>query len=293
MAMRLIYKNHLSTYGIMKICIIGLGFVGNAMYRCFHEKGIEPYKYLFGYDKFCKEKGTSKFDDVYQCDIVFLALPTQYEKKIGKYDKSAIYETCDKLLDGNFSGAIIIKSTVEPNTTFELSNKYPKLQFIHNPEFLTARTAYDDFNNQKHIILGKGLFCTNENYNNVLKFYEKYFPDAEISKCSSLESESMKIFANCFYAQKVQIFTEYYLLCEKTGCDYKTVIDMMIKNNWLNPMHTKVPGPDKNISYGGLCFPKDTNALLMYMKNNETPHKVLEATITERNAMRDDHDNCK
>ena len=30
----------------------------------------------------------------------------------------------------------------------------------------------------------------------------------------------MKSFVNCFYAVKVQFFTELYLLCEKNGCDY-------------------------------------------------------------------------
>ena len=46
-------------------------------------------------------------------------------------------------------------------------------------------------------------------------------------------------------------------------------------------MHTIVPGPDGQISYGGLCFPKDTNALNMYMINEGTPNKVLDATIKE------------
>ena len=58
-----------------------------------------------------------------------------------------------------------------------------------------------------------------------------------------------------------------------------TSIDMMIKNNWINPMHTTIPGPDGQISYGGLCFPKDTNALLKYMEKMNTPHEVLEGTI--------------
>ena len=67
---------------------------------------------------------------------------------------------------------------------------------------------------------------------------------------------------------------------------------MMLKNNWINPMHTNVPGPDGKLSYGGLCFPKDTNALNMYMKKLNSPNKLLESTIVERNEMRNDHDNC-
>ena len=65
----------------------------------------------------------------------------------------------------------------------------------------------------------------------------------------------------------------------------------MLKNNWINPMHTNIPGPDGNISYGGLCFPKDTNALNQFMKKLKSPNKVLNATIEERNDMRNDNDN--
>ena len=53
-------------------------------------------------------------------------------------------------------------------------------------------------------------------------------------------------------------------------------------------MHTNVPGPDGRLSYGGLCFPKDTNALNEYMKKNNTYNKILQATIDERNSMRRD-----
>ena len=67
----------------------------------------------------------------------------------------------------------------------------------------------------------------------------------------------------------------------------------MLKNNWINPMHTDVPGIDGQLSYGGYCFPKDTNALLNHMKRAGTNHKVLEATIVERNIMRADHVNVK
>ena len=77
------------------------------------------------------------------------------------------------------------------------------------------------------------------------------------------------------------------------GCDYDTVKDLMLKNNWINPMHTDIPGPDGMLSYGGYCFPKDTNALLNHMKREGTPYKVLEGTVLERNEMRDDNVNVK
>ena len=77
------------------------------------------------------------------------------------------------------------------------------------------------------------------------------------------------------------------------GCNYDNVKDLMLKNKWINPMHTDVPGPDGKLSYGGYCFPKDTNALLNHMKRENTPSMVLEATVLERNIMRDDNVNVK
>jgi UDPglucose 6-dehydrogenase len=102
----------------------------------------------------------------------------------------------------------------------------------------------------------------------------------------------MKIFCNCFYSVKIQFFNELYATCQKNGSDYNKVREMMLKNKWIHPMHTTVPGPDGNLSYGGLCFPKDTNALNHYMIRNGIPNKVLNATIEERNEMREDKDNC-
>ena len=101
----------------------------------------------------------------------------------------------------------------------------------------------------------------------------------------------MKSFVNCFYSVKIQFFTEIQQLCEKNGCNYDLVKNMMIKNGWINKMHTDIPGPDGKISYGGLCFPKDTNALLKYMEKYDSPNEVLKSTILERNTMRNDNDN--
>ena len=126
-------------------------------------------------------------------------------------------------------------------------------------------------------------------YKILTDFYAPLYPDAEFSYCSCDESESMKIFVNCFYSVKVQFFNEIYLLCEKSGFDYEKVKSMMVKNGWINPMHTNVPGPDGQLSYGGYCFPKDTNALLEFMKGRQSPSKVLEATVLERNQMREEN----
>lgn len=268
---------------MLKIGIFGLGFVGKSMLDSFKLKGYTVY----GYDKF---KDSDSLEDCLDTDLVFLALPTKYNEKTSQYDKSCLEEVSQQLLLNKFEGLVVIKSTVEPMTTQLLSQTY-NLRFVHNPEFLSAATALEDFHNQKHIVLGHGPNVSIEDLYPLREFYQHGYPEAEISLCSSTESESMKIFVNCFYSVKIQFFNELYLLCNSMNCDYETVKDLMLKNKWINPMHTTVPGTDGQLSYGGYCFPKDTNALLQHMKKMKTPCQVLESTIQERNIMRSDNSN--
>ena len=271
---------------VKSVGIIGIGFVGGAILKSFLLKKIN----VFYYDKY---KKSNTIDECLKCDILFLCLPTQFNQDIKKYDTTAIKETLELLNTLNYNGLIVIKSTVEPETTHKFSLEYPKLKLFHNPEFLSAKTAFEDFHNQTHIVLGRSINVNDEDVNLLNNFYSEYYPSAEISLCSSTESESMKSFCNCFYSVKIQFFNELYLLCKENGSNYNNVLNLMLKNNWINPMHTNVPGTDGKLSYGGFCFPKDTNALLAYMKRNDTPSKVLEACILERNEMREDHLNIK
>lgn len=280
----------------MKISIIGLGFVGNAMMTSFNNKkedmNISDDDFLiYGYDKY-KNGGIGNLNGCLDSDIIFTALPTLYDERLKSYDNSPTLSITKELYDLGYNKVIVIKSTVEPKFTENLASMYPTISFVHNPEFLTARTAYEDFHNQFHIILGRSSSCKNENYDILKIFYSKFYPNATISESTSTESECTKIYCNTFYAIKIQFFTELYCLSQKMGCDNSKIVDLMLKNNWINPMHTKIPGPDGNVSYGGLCFPKDTNALLEFMKKNDIPCNVLDACVQERNEMRNDHSNC-
>jgi UDPglucose 6-dehydrogenase len=265
----------------MKTGIIGLGFVGNAIQQSFNIFNINTII-------FDKYKNIGNFDQCLHTDLLFLALPTLFNDETEEFDKSEIIQTCTLLHNNNYKGLVILKSTVEPETTKKLSNQFKNLKILHNPEFLTAKTAVHDFHNQKHIIIGKGPNCTNNDVQFLHDFFKNYYTDAHITICTSDESESTKLFLNSFYATKVQFFTELYLLCNKNNTNFNNIKNIMLKNNWINPMHTNVPGPDGNISYGGLCFPKDTKALNSYMKKYNSNNKVLQSSIDERDNLRND-----
>jgi UDPglucose 6-dehydrogenase len=269
----------------MKIGIIGLGFVGNAIKSFFKNK-----EELLLYDKY-KEGGIGKFSDILPSDIVYLCLPTLYSVEKKSYDTIALTETIKKLNEENYSGIILIKSTVEPGFCENMNKKYKQLKIWHNPEFLTARTAVKDFANPVQIVLG--CVYKRESYiiekQILMNLHNKYFFKSIIKICTSNESETMKICVNSFYAVKIQFFNEIFDLCKKTKTDYNMVKELMLNNGWINNQHTDVPGHDGKLSYGGACFPKDTNALLQFMKSNNILHNVLKATIDERNVIRNNN----
>lgn len=268
------------------ISIIGLGFVGGAMLKSFKTKNIN----VVGYDKY-KNGGIGTFDQIFPSEITFLCLPTLFDETKQAYDKTAINETLTQLYTHNYKGIVVLKSTVEPETTDLLSDSYPTLKIAHNPEFLTARTAFNDFHHQKHIVLGRGKHCTQNDMNILANFYKAHYLNAEISHCTSLESESMKIMCNSFYASKIMLFNEYYVACQKNGSDFNRIRDLMLKNGWINPMHTHIPGPDGQLGYGGACFPKDTKALYNYIEKLESENKVLQSVVEMNERVRMNTDN--
>jgi UDP-glucose 6-dehydrogenase len=234
------------------------------------------------YDKY---KKLNTFEYVLNSEILFICLPTDYSEEIKSYDMTEINNTLSLLSKNNFNGIILLKSTLLPNYCSSINNLYTNLNIIQNPEFLSAITAVDDFAKQTHIILGhtiQSINCISSVYN----FYNKLFPSALISICTSEEAAVTKLACNCFYSTKIQYFTEIYLLCRHLNIPYDNIKRLMLQMGWIDPHHTSVPGHDNKISFGGACFPKDINALTQYMIVSNIPNEVLQSVINERNKIR-------
>ena len=262
---------------ILGIC--GCGFVGNAILQYLLK---QPDIKVNVYDKY---KNINTFEELLPCNVLFICLPTNYDEEFKSYDMTEINTTLSLLSDNNFHGIILLKSTVLPKYCSGINNLYSNLNIIHNPEFLSASTAVEDFSTQKHIILGH----TRQSIpyiNTVDILYKKLFPNSMISICTSEESALTKLACNSFYSTKIQYFTEIYLLCKNINVSYDNVKRLMLQNGWIDSHHTDVPGHDKQISFGGACFPKDINALTQYMIASNIPSDVLQAVINERNKMR-------
>ena len=110
----------------MKIGICGYGFVGNAIGTFFTEKNYN----VTIYDKY---KEINSLEVILDTDIVFICLPTNYDKSIESYNMTEINLTIEMLDKYGYSGIIVIKSTVLPNYCHNMNNMYPNLSIVEGP----------------------------------------------------------------------------------------------------------------------------------------------------------------
>lgn len=261
----------------MKVGIIGLGIVGSALYNDLINKNMK----LYVFDKY---KKIGNIESCLQSEICFLCLPTNLTKA-NEFDLSSLHEILQFLSNRMYRGSILIKSTILPGTSKLFSSKWKNINIFHNPEFLSEKSAAFDIKNQTHIVIGKTK--KEQNVSKIQRFYTTYYSTSSIiSICSSDESETMKLCCNAFYASKIQLFNEIYFLCESSNVKYDNVKKLMLNNNWINSMHTEVPGHDGKYGFGGKCFPKDLSALINFCKKKSIPCNVLESVKNENEVIR-------
>ena len=90
----------------------------------------------------------------------------------------------------------------------------------------------------------------------------------------------IKYASNAFLATKVTFINEMANLCEQTGVDVRDLAYGIGLDERIGTQHLR-PGP----GYGGLCFPKDTIALIQTAKNVGSPVRIIE-TVVEINNQR-------
>ena len=242
------------------IGIVGNGFVGNAVYQNLRDKAECK---VFDLDK---NRSLNTLEEVINQDFIFVCLPTPM-KMNGSCDLSILDKFFDDLPD-LLTGTFVIKSTVPIGTTKRYTERH---NVIHNPEFLTARNAIEDYANaQRNIVGGDEELCID-----FIRFFEQCFPEIPSIITSSDESEAIKYFSNTFLAYKVAYFNKIYDLCQVVGMDYDVVCEGVTADSRIGKSHTKVPGIDNDRGFGGTCFPKDINSLINQMESHNVNADML------------------
>ncbi|MDY6408110.1 MAG: UDP-glucose 6-dehydrogenase [Pseudomonadota bacterium] len=188
-------------------------------------------------------------DDLTGCTIFFIGIhiPTEAD---GTQDLTLL----KSIIRGLPEGPVVIRTTMLPGTCDALTQELGR-EVIFMPEFLTERTAYDDFCHQDVIIAG------------ARDILDSIFVSKHRMYMNNIEAEITKYAHNVFGAVAVTYFNGIYDLCGRCGADYEHVRKGFLLSGYISPTHTHVPGPDGKTGYGGKCFPKDVNAFAEYTKD--------------------------
>ena len=268
----------------MKIGIIGNGFVGSAIMHGFVLHADD----ILIYDSDERRSTHSLEELVKESKVIFVCVPTPMFES-GECDLS-IVENVVKDLSGHEKineKVVVIKSTVVPGTVESLTEKYPNMQFVFNPEFLTERKARLDFVNTSRIVLGG---TSSSAMDTVEELYRIRFPYTKIIKTDLGTAQLIKYMANCFFAAKVSFMNEMYQICEKIEGDWDCALDGFISDGRIGNSHIDVPGHDGDFGFGGKCFPKDINAMIKRAKELGVAPTVMEAAWEKNKEVRKDLD---
>lgn len=236
----------------LKLAIIGHGFVGKAVdYGFTHnmvEKTIIDPKY-----------GTTAKDLPDDIDIAFVCVPTPMGND-GRIDASILHSVMRELLEIDSIKLILIKSTVTP----DIIAKYSSV-VVYNPEFLTERSAKEDFINPQFHIFGGDPQSTKLAHDLYSTFSlcnpcQSYFMTAQ-------EASFVKYAINSFLALKVTFFNQLYDAvgdADVGQVNFAPIMKVIGLDSRVGHSHTKVPGPDGKQGFGGSCFPKDVSAFAAF-----------------------------
>lgn len=261
---------------IKRIVIIGHGFVGKAVDYGFSHQLVKKFIIDPIY-------GNSVNDlRLNEKDVIFVCVPTPMGQD-GSIDTTILDRVMSKLikkLNPYGNTRIIIKSTITPDVV----EKYNRPGVIYNPEFLTERSANEQFVNPEFHIFG-GRY---EDTSTLELLYKEY---SLCSPCPShhmtiQEASFVKYGINTFLATKVTFFNQLYDAIGDTESNFSRVIKAIGSDSRIGPSHSKVPGFDGKQGFGGACFPKDVSALTKYSKR----FTLLEKCVTINNEYRKEYD---
>ena len=233
----------------MNIGIIGLGVVGQACRSGFELQGHQVRVH--------DTNLATTVDDLLNTDIVYICISTPSNTD-GSIDQHSVEEIINTLNHRQYAGVVAIKSTVLPGTT-ERFNNNTNLTVCFVPEFLRERCAAEDFiKNHKLLVVGT---CNEHAYRTVVASHG--WLHQQVQQLTETEAEILKYYNNTFNAVRVVFSNIMFELCEKTGADYARIKDTYLRRGVASADYMDCA--DDLRGYGGMCLPKDVNALAHYL----------------------------
>ena len=294
----------------MKICVLGLGYVGAVSAACLSKEGhdvigVDPERTKVDLinagrspiiekdiaEMIAEQVGlgrlaaTSDVDAaVRQSDLAFICVGTPSLAN-GGIDLKYVRRVCEQIgrAIASHPGApvVVIRSTMLPGTMRDVviptlekhSGKRAGDEFgvCINPEFLREGTAVHDYYHPPKTVIGE----VNRASGDVLASLWAKVPGPLIR--TDIETAEMVKYAdNSWHALKVGFANEIGTLAKAVGVDAHKVMEIFCQDQKLNlsPYYLK-PG----FAFGGSCLPKDVRALLYKAKMLDLNLPILSAIL--------------
>jgi len=303
----------------MRVCVIGLGYVGAVTAVCLARDGhsvlgidLDPVKLdllrrgqppiieegLHDVTRAAAESGRLEVADrvderIAACDLIFVCVGTPSAPN-GSQNLAAVERVAEQIGSALQSASgfpvVVVRSTIYPGTTDgvvrplleKASGKGANRDFglCFQPEFLREGSSIKDYYTPPFTIVGSDSPRAIE----PLRQLFGALP-CEFIVTDTRNAEMMKLACNAFHALKVSFANEIGRLGRSLGVDAREVMDLMCKDRSLNisPAYMK-PG----YAYGGSCLPKDLRALLYMAKRNDVELPLM-AGIANSNVQHIEH----
>jgi GDP-mannose 6-dehydrogenase len=294
----------------MKICVLGLGYVGAVSAGCLAKDGhdvigVDPERTKVDLinagrspiiekdiGEIIREQvaagrlsaTTEVSHAVRHTDLALVCVGTPSQPNGGidlKYVKRVCEQIGTALQAHNGAPVIVMRSTMLPGTMREtvipllekFSGKKAGEEFglCINPEFLREGTAVHDYFHPPKTVIGE----VNRASGDVLASLYSRMPGPMIR--TDIETAEMVKYAdNCWHAVKVGFANEVGSLCKALSVDAHRVMDIFCQDQKLNlsPYYLK-PG----FAFGGSCLPKDLRALLYKAKTLDVALPILSSVL--------------
>ena len=266
---------------IMKIGIVGFGFVGKAL-----RNGLKDDVNCVEIDPKLKTEISDLKD--HNPEIIFLCLPTPMNDD-GTQNISIINDVIKEIFKFNQNPLIVIKSTILPKYVESITSGNSNI--VINPEFLREKFANEDFVNSEIIVFGG----EENNCKKLSNFYKNHTNCIckEHIITDRISASLIKYTINSFLALKVTFFNEMKSLYDSlnSSYDWEDFIKALSKDRRLGSSHMSVPGPDGRLGFGGPCFPKDVNALIKYSQEIGFELNLLKKANSINNNIRAKYNN--
>ncbi|MGD0597142.1 MAG: UDP-glucose/GDP-mannose dehydrogenase family protein [Sedimentisphaerales bacterium] len=285
----------------MKVCVVGIGYVGLVTAGCLAEagnnvvcvdnngkkidelkKGVIPI-YEPGLSEIVQrnekvkrlEFTTDLKHGVDNALIIFLAVGTPSQPD-GSADISVLLAVAGEIAQFMPDYRIVVSKSTVPVGTYKKVAEVIKAKtnkpfdYVSNPEFLKEGSAVEDFMSPDRIIIGTEKQSVRET---MKQLYGPFMRKGNrIIFMDPASAEMTKYAANVMLATRISFMNEIAGLCEKMGADVESVrqgigSDSRIGRAFLFP----------GVGYGGSCFPKDIRALIHTGEKQKMEMKMAKA----------------